>query len=162
MKVIAIPGTRVIYHTRTPLVKSYLIPYRSRTLHSMAWPSDLKTSLKTFEPRSGGKWRMFQRQWRNKYSFHGFYHEVSAPELIISTLNTTDSWKGHVYLEKIRFDALSKLRTKLSYQVIFTSVEDRDFMLQSGMERDIEESYGRLDAFDKKKTNSNIHWESAD
>jgi hypothetical protein len=26
MKVIAIPGTRVIYHTRTPLVKSYLIP----------------------------------------------------------------------------------------------------------------------------------------
>jgi hypothetical protein len=46
---------------------------------------------------------------------------------------------------------LSKLRTKLSYQVIFTSVEDRDFMLQSGMERDIEEGYGRLDALLTKK-----------
>jgi hypothetical protein len=69
------------------------------------------------------------------------------PELIISTFEYDRiPERGHVYLEKIRFDALSKLRTKLIYQVIFTSVEDRDFMLQSGMERDIEESYGRLDA----------------
>jgi uncharacterized protein YndB with AHSA1/START domain len=88
----------------------------------------------------------------NKYSFHGFYHEVSAPELIISTFEYDRiPERGHVYLEKIRFDALSKLRTKLIYQVIFTSVEDRDFMLQSGMERDIEESYGRLDALLTKK-----------
>jgi uncharacterized protein YndB with AHSA1/START domain len=57
----------------------------------MAWSSDLKTTLKTLSQEAVGNGVCFKDNDGNKYSFHGFYHEVSAPELIISTLNTTDS-----------------------------------------------------------------------
>jgi uncharacterized protein YndB with AHSA1/START domain len=156
MKVIAIPGIQELFIIREfDAAREVVFNYHIDPELYIKWlgPSYLKTTLKTFEPRSGGKWRYVSKDNDgNKYSFHGFYHEVSAPECIVSTFEY-DRFpeRGHVYLEKIRFDTLTKQRTKLTYQVIFTSVEDRDFMLQSGMERDIEESYGRLEHLLSKK-----------
>lgn len=150
MKVIAIAGIQELFiirefdATRETVFRAHTDP---ELYTQWLGPRYLKTTLKTFEPRSGGKWRYVSKDNDgNKYSFHGFYHEISSPEYIISTFEY-DKFpeSGHVFLQKIRFDALSKQRTKLNYQMIFTSVEDRDFMLQSGMERDIEESYERLE-----------------
>ena len=53
--------------------------------------------------------------------------------------------KGHVTLETARFEALPGDRTKLISQAVFQSVSDRDGMLQSGMERGVNEGYERLD-----------------
>jgi hypothetical protein len=50
----------------------------------------------------------------------------------------------HVVLETARFEALPGNRTKLSIQSVFQSVADRDGMLQSGMERGVNESYEHL------------------
>jgi hypothetical protein len=47
-------------------------------------------------------------------------------------------------LETARFEALPGNRTKLSIQSVFQSVADRDGMLQSGMERGVNESYEHL------------------
>jgi uncharacterized protein YndB with AHSA1/START domain len=156
MKVIAFPGIQELFIIRefdTPRETVFNAHVNPELYIQWLGPRDLKTTLKTFEPRSGGKWRYVSKDNAgNKYSFHGFYHEVSAPNFIISTFEY-DRFpeSGHVFLEKIRFDALSKQRTKLIYQMIFTSVEDRDFMLRSGMERDIEESYERLEELLSKK-----------
>ncbi|EIA08156.1 SRPBCC domain-containing protein [Flavobacterium frigoris] len=156
MKAIAVPGVQELF-----IIREFDAP-REVVFNShvdpeiyIQWlgPRYLKTNLKTFEPRSGGKWRYVSKDSDgNKYSFHGFFHEVSAPEFIVSTFEY-DRFpeRGHVFLEKIRFDKLSKQRTKLTYQMTFSSIEDRDFMLQSGMERDIEESYERLDSLLSKK-----------
>jgi hypothetical protein len=57
----------------------------------MAWSSDLKTSLKTLNQEAEGNGGMCPKTMTGINILHGFYHEVSAPELIISTLNTTDS-----------------------------------------------------------------------
>lgn len=150
MKVIAIPGIQELFiirefeASRETVFNAHIDP---ELYIQWLGPRYLKTTLKTFEPRSGGKWRYVSKDNDGyKYSFHGFYHEISAPEFIISTFEY-DKFpeSGHVFLQKIRFDSFSKQRTKLTYQMIFTSVEDRDFMLTSGMERDIEESYERLE-----------------
>jgi len=156
MKVIAIPGIQQLFIIREfEAARETVFNAHTDPELYIQWlgPRDLKTTLKTFEPRSGGKWRYVSKDDDgNKYSFHGFYHEVSSPEFIISTFEY-DRFpeRGHVFLEKIRFDSLLKQKTKLTYQMIFTSVEDRDFMLQSGMERDIEDSYERLDELLSKK-----------
>lgn len=156
MKVIAIPGAQELFIIRefdAPRETVFNAHIDPELYIQWLGPRYLKTTLKTFEPRSGGKWRYVSKDDDgNKYSFHGFYHEISAPEFIISTFEY-DKFpeSGHVFLQKIRFDSLSKQRTKLIYQMIFTSVEDRDFMLQSGMERDIEESYERLEDLLLKK-----------
>ena len=109
-------------------------------------PRRLTMHLETFEPKNGGSWRYIQKdQDGNEYAFHGVNHEVT-PERIISTFEFEGlPEKGHVILETTRFEALPSNKTKLTSQSVFQSVEDRDGMLQSGMEEGVNESYDRLD-----------------
>lgn len=110
-------------------------------------PGELTTSLETFESRNGGSWRYIQKDPEgNEYAFHGVNHEVAEPERIISTFEFEGlPEKGHVILDTTRFEALQVNRTKLTSHSVFQSVEDRDGMLQSGMEEGINDSYDRLD-----------------
>lgn len=110
-------------------------------------PRGLTMTLETFEPRNGGSWRYIQKDADgNEYAFHGVNHEVLSPERIIGTFEFEGlPEKGHVILETARFEALPGNRTKMISQSVFLSVEDRDGMLQSGMEEGVNDSYDRLD-----------------
>jgi uncharacterized protein YndB with AHSA1/START domain len=110
-------------------------------------PRDLKMTLETFEPRNGGSWRYIQKDEEgNEFAFHGVNHEVLAPERIIGTFEFEGlPEKGHVILDTAKFEALPDNRTRLTSQSVFQSVEDRDGMLQSGMEDGVNDSYDRLD-----------------
>jgi uncharacterized protein YndB with AHSA1/START domain len=50
-----------------------------------------------------------------------------------------------VILETALFEELPGKRTKLTIQSVFRSVQDRDGMVQSGMERGVVDSHERLD-----------------
>lgn len=110
-------------------------------------PRGFEMKLETFEPRNGGSWRYIHKDADgNEYAFHGVNHEVSPPERIIGTFEFEGlPEKGHVTLETARFETLPGNRTKLRAQSVFQSVEDRDGMLQSGMEEGVNDSYSRLD-----------------
>ena len=110
-------------------------------------PRGLTMRLETFEPRNGGSWRYIHAdQEGNEYGFHGVIHEIAAPERIIQTFEFEGlPEKGHVTLETARFEALSGDRTKVTIQSVFQSVGDRDGMVQSGMERGVNDSHDRLD-----------------
>jgi uncharacterized protein YndB with AHSA1/START domain len=110
-------------------------------------PRDLTMTLEKFEPRAGGVWRYIHKdQGGNQYGFHGVFHEVTAPERIIFTFEYEElPEKGHVVLETAILEALPGNRTRLTDQSVFQSVEDRDGMVQSGMERGVKDSYERLD-----------------
>ncbi|GAB4453021.1 MAG: SRPBCC family protein [Anaerolineae bacterium] len=115
-------------------------------------PRDLTMTLETFEPKSGGSWRYIHRDKEgNAYAFHGVNHEVTAPERIIGTFEFEGLPEpGHVILETARFEVLPGGRTRLTVQSVFQSVEDRDGMLQSGMEEGMNDSYARLDELMEK------------
>lgn len=110
-------------------------------------PRGFTMTLETFEPKNGGSWRYVQKdQEGNEYAFHGVNHEVTTPERIISTFEFEGlPERGHVVLDTTRFEALPGDRTKLTSQSVFQTVEDRDGMLQSGMEEGVNDSYDRLD-----------------
>ncbi len=110
-------------------------------------PRELVMTLEKFEPRNGGSWRYIHKDKDgNEYAFHGVYHEITAPERCIQTFEFEGlPEKGHVALETVRFEVLPGNRTKLRTQSVFQSVADRDGMLQSGMERGVNDSYDRLD-----------------
>lgn len=118
-------------------------------------PRDLTMTLEKFEPKSGGAWRYIHRDKEgNEYAFHGVNHEVTAPERIIGTFEFEGLPEaGHVTLETARFEALPGDRTRLTVQSVFQSVEDRDGMLQSGMEGGMNDSYSRLDELFEKLQN---------
>lgn len=110
-------------------------------------PRGFTMQLELFEPENGGRWRYIHKdQDGNEYTFHGVYHEVIAPERIISTFEFEGlPEKGHVVLETARFEELPGNRTRLMSQAVFQSVADRDGELQSGMEEGVNDSYDRLD-----------------
>jgi uncharacterized protein YndB with AHSA1/START domain len=110
-------------------------------------PRGLKTTIETFEPRNGGSWRFIQKdQEGNEFAFHGVNHDVLAPKRIISTFEFEGLPEtGHVLLDTAKFEVLPGNRTKLMDQSVFQSAEDRDGMMQSGMEEGVNESYERLD-----------------
>jgi uncharacterized protein YndB with AHSA1/START domain len=110
-------------------------------------PRELEMTLEKFEPRAGGSYRYIHKdQAGNEYAFHGVNHEVLAPEILISTFEFEGlPEKGHVILGTVRFEALPGNRTRLTSQSVFQSVADRDGMVQSGMERGVNDGYNRLD-----------------
>lgn len=110
-------------------------------------PRDLETTLETFEPVSGGRWRFIQKdQDGNEFGFHGVNHDVTAPERIIGTFEFEGlPESGHVILETTKFEELPGGRTRVTTQSVFQSVQDRDGMIQSGMEQGVVEGYERLD-----------------
>jgi uncharacterized protein YndB with AHSA1/START domain len=148
-KITAEPGKQEIIITRefdAPLKLVFKAFTDPKLYIEWLGPRRLTMTLETFEPKNGGSWRYIQKdQDGNEYAFHGVNHEVS-PERIISTFEFEGlPEKGHVILETTRFEALSNTKTKLTSQSVFQAVEDRDGMLQSGMEEGVNESYERLD-----------------
>jgi uncharacterized protein YndB with AHSA1/START domain len=110
-------------------------------------PRDLATTLETFEPVSGGRWRFIQKDKDgNEFGFHGVYHDVTAPERIIGTFEFEGlPESGHVILETTKFEALPGGRTRVITQSVYQSVEDRDGMVAAGMESGVVDGFERLD-----------------
>lgn len=110
-------------------------------------PRGYATTLEVFEPRNGGMYRFIQKDEKgNEFAFHGVYHEVLFPARMIGTFEFEGlPEKGHVELDTANFEELPGGRTKLKVQAVYQSVADRDGMIQSGMERGVNEGYERLD-----------------
>ena len=109
-------------------------------------PRGYEMVLEAFEPYSGGRYRYIHKdQDGNEYGFHGVFHEISE-ELMIQTFEFEGlPEKGHVTLDTMRLEALPGNRTRITIQSVYQSVADRDGMIQSGMERGVNDGYERLD-----------------
>lgn len=110
-------------------------------------PRDLTTTIETFEPVSGGRWRFTQKDKDgNEFAFHGVNHDVTAPERLIGTFEFDGlPESGHVILETTKFEDLPGGRTRVTTQSVYQSVEDRDGMIASGMESGVVDGFERLD-----------------
>jgi len=109
-------------------------------------PRGYEMVLETFEPHSGGRYRYIHKDKDgNEFGFHGVFHEISE-ELLIQTFEFEGlPERGHVILDTMRLEELPGNRTRATIQSVYQSVSDRDGMVQSGMERGVNEGYERLD-----------------
>ena len=103
-------------------------------------------TIDKWEPREGGSYRFTHERDGHKYAFFGFYHEILAPERIIGTFEFDGlPERGHVIMGKTLFEELPGGRSRLVHQSVFFSIADRDGMIQSGMERGVNDGYEKLD-----------------
>ncbi len=106
-------------------------------------PKRFTNIIDRMDVRPGGIWRIVQRDADgNEYAFHGVYHAIEAPGMLVRTFEF-EGTPGHVLLETATFEDLDS-RTKLIDQSVFQSVEDRDAMFRAGMEEGSAESMERL------------------
>ena len=101
------------------------------------------TIVDVMDVRPGGAWRFVQRDPDgNEYGFRGEYREVVPPERLVYTFEF-EGMPGHVVVDSITFEEHDG-KTTVSATSLFDSVEERDGMLESGMESGANESWDRL------------------
>jgi uncharacterized protein YndB with AHSA1/START domain len=113
--------------------------------HVAEWwgPSQYVTTVDKGDVRPGGQWRYVQRdQEGNEFAFHGVYHDIVAPERVVSTFEF-EGVPGHVLLDTTTYEEV-EAGTRLTNTSVFQSLEDRDGMVAAGMESGAREGWDRL------------------
>jgi uncharacterized protein YndB with AHSA1/START domain len=122
----------------------------SKCEHLEKWWGPRKYSLEVCEMDfwPGGKYRFLHRgpDGLEEHGFRGEYREIVPPEKIAWTFEW-EGMPGHISLDTLTLEDLGGGRTKLVSHSRFDSKEDRDGMLQSGMEEGAGETYDRLAEF---------------
>jgi uncharacterized protein YndB with AHSA1/START domain len=104
---------------------------------------DNVTTVDVMDVRPGGTWRYVERSPDGQeYGFHGEYREVAPPDRLVYTFEF-EGMPGHVIEETVTLEEKNG-RTILTATNVFTSKEDRDGMIASGMEGGAAESHDRL------------------
>jgi uncharacterized protein YndB with AHSA1/START domain len=114
-------------------------------------PGEPNTAVDHMDVRPGGSWR-----WRfidpgqagSGVGLHGVYHAVVRPEQLVYTFEF-EGVPGHVLLRTVTLEDQG-VKTLLTEQSVFQSVEDRDGMLQSGIQVGTVSSWDRLEALLRK------------
>jgi len=145
-EITAEPGIPMIIITREFDAPRELV-FRAHTdpdlLVQWLGPRDLATAIDRYEAHDGGTWRYVQTDAEgNAYGFHGVFHGDPSPDATVQTFEF-EGVPGHVCLQSATFaerGGKTLMRTVSSFQ----SVEDRDAMVASGMERGVHDSGERL------------------
>jgi uncharacterized protein YndB with AHSA1/START domain len=100
--------------------------------------------------RPGGKWRIVHRGPGDEedQGFRGEFREIVRPERIVWTFEW-EGLPGHVSVETLTLEE-SDGKTTLTARGVYDNQQDRDGMLQSGMETGAAETYDRLDEYLEK------------
>jgi uncharacterized protein YndB with AHSA1/START domain len=114
------------------------------TLVAQWWGRGNKLVIERLEVRRGGHWRFVEHSSEGEHGFEGRFGEVTPPERMVQTFEW-DGMPGHVALETMTLEDLGDGRTKVVTTSLFHTTQDRDGMLQSGMEGGLNESYAALD-----------------
>jgi uncharacterized protein YndB with AHSA1/START domain len=100
--------------------------------------------IERMEVERGGHWRFVEHGPDGVHGFEGRYREVVPPERVVQTFEW-DGMPGYVCIETVTLEDLGDGRTKVVNMSLFHTKDERDGMLQSGMEQGLTESYAALD-----------------
>ena len=100
--------------------------------------------VERMEVERGGHWRFEEHAPDGVHGFEGRFREVTPPDRLVQTFEW-DGMPGHVIVETATFEDLGDGRTKVVNVSLFHTREERDGMLQSGMEEGLNQSYLALD-----------------
>jgi uncharacterized protein YndB with AHSA1/START domain len=113
--------------------------------HISRWwgPRRYEVSSCEMDFRPGGAWRFVQRGADGtEHGFRGEFREIVRPERIVWTFEY-EGMPGHVSVDTLTLEERDG-KTALTATSLFDSVEDRDGMLQSGMQEGAAETWDRL------------------
>ncbi len=146
LNLVAEPGKQEIVITRVfdaPRDLAFKAANDPKLIPRWWGPKRYTTTVDKMDVRPGGVWRFIQRDAKgNQFAFYGVYHAIVAPERLVYTFEF-EGMPGHVLLETATYEEQGE-KTKLTVKDVFQSVEDRDGMLNSGMEEGAAETMDRF------------------
>jgi uncharacterized protein YndB with AHSA1/START domain len=147
-QIIAEPGIPQVVITRefdAPkelLLRAYTDP---ELLVQWLGPRRLTLTIDRYELRDGGTWRFIHRDGDTgmEAGFHGVFHGTPSLDGIVRTFEYEGAPR-HVSMETLTLEERGG-KTLVRTNAVFQAVEDRDAMIQSGMESGVNEGFERLD-----------------
>jgi len=143
------PSDREIRMTRVfDAPRDLVFEAHSSCEHLSNWWGPRKYAFASCEVdfRPGGKWRIVhEAEGEENQGFRGEYREIVPPERITWTFEW-EGLPGHVSVETLTLEEHDG-KTTLTSTSVYDTVEDRDGMLESGMESGAAESMDRLDEY---------------
>jgi uncharacterized protein YndB with AHSA1/START domain len=93
--------------------------------------------------RPGGAWRWVGRGPQGEFAFYGVYREIAAPGRLVYT----EIFEPFPDVESIVTSVLTEEggKTRLTVSALYPSLEVRDSVLKTGMEKGAAVSYDRLE-----------------
>ena len=131
---------RVFDASRDRVWKAFTDP----ALVAQWWGRGNKLVVERLEVERGGHWRFVEHSAQGVHGFEGRFREVTPPERLVQTFEW-DGMPGHVIINDTTLEDLGDDRTKMVTVSSFHTPEERDGMLNSGMEQGMNESYAALD-----------------
>lgn len=109
------------------------------------WGRGHPTTVTAYDLRPGGAWRFVElAPDGTEHAFRGHFREIEPPHRIVQTFEY-EPWAGHILLETMTLTERDD-GTLLTAVDQFSTLEDLDGMVQSGMESGASESYRHLEA----------------
>jgi uncharacterized protein YndB with AHSA1/START domain len=143
------PSDREIVMTRVfDAPRDLVFEAQSSCEHMSRWWGPRKYEVISCEMdfRPGGAWRIVLRGPDGEVpGFRGEFREIVRPQRIVWTFEW-EGMPGHVSVDTLTLEEQDG-KTTLTSTAVFDSVEDRDGMLESGMESGAAETYDRLDEY---------------
>jgi uncharacterized protein YndB with AHSA1/START domain len=143
--IVTTPSDLEIVMTRTFDAPRHLVfEAHSKPEHVMHWwARGNPMPVCELDFRSGGKWRFVERTPEGEeYAFRGEYREIVRPERIVMSFEW-EGMPGHISVDTLTFEERDGVTT-LTSRTLFDSVEDRNGMLESGMEEGANQSMEAL------------------
>jgi len=98
--------------------------------------------------RVGGRYRFVEHAPEGDEAFRGEFREIVPGERIVQTFEW-EGLPGHIAVDTLDFEEKDG-KTTLTSTSVFSTAEDRDGMIASGMETGARQSYEALDAYLRK------------
>ncbi len=108
------------------------------------WGRGNKLVIEKYELERGGHWRFVEHSDQGVHGFEGRFRGVTPQDRIVQTFEW-DGMPGHTVVETLELQDLGDGRTRVVATSLFFTTEERDGMLQSGMEQGLDQSYEALD-----------------
>lgn len=147
LNLIAEPGSHKIEMSHTSNAPRELVfkVYTDPKLVPQFWGQrETETIVEKMDVKYGGTWRYVMRNPDGaEYAFKGVYHQVVPNEKIVYTFEF-EGMPGHICLETVTFEEHDG-KTTITDSLVFQSVEDRDGMLDSGMEEGANEFWDQFE-----------------
>ncbi|MFN8533402.1 MAG: SRPBCC domain-containing protein [Dehalococcoidia bacterium] len=104
------------------------------------------TTVDQMDVRPGGTWRFISHgEDGAEYAFRGEYREIVPPVRIVQTFEF-EPMAGHISVETMTLQEQPDGKTLVTVHALYDSREDRDGVIQSGMEHGAAATYDRLEA----------------
>lgn len=114
------------------------------TLLAQWWGRGNRLDVVRFELERGGHWRFEEHSQGQVHGFEGRFGDIEPQSRIVQTFEW-DGMPTHVSLDSAEFIDQGNGRTLIRSTTLFLTREDRDGMVNAGMEGGLRQSYEALD-----------------